>query len=884
MEMVDDQLSQHTQTGEPDPKAGKLSPDEFMKFVDETRAQPAFRTAMDRAVDYYDGNQLTAEVLSNLDNMGFTSLMTNLIKPAIDTVLGLQAKSRTDYRMVSDDDAHQEVAEALSAKLKEVERETRADRACSDAYGGQVKAGLGWVHVTRSTDPFAYQYKVETVHRREMFWDWSSKEPDLSDARYVLRQKWYPVDQVAAALPEHAPLINASASGWQPDWMQRARESTTLMNAWEQESRISVSAWDWRNIDNRRVAIQECWYAVYVRGLVLKLPDRTVEFDAKNNLHMAAISTGMLKPEAAVYRKLRVSMWFGPHLLQDIDPGVTKLPYVPFWGFREDLTGTPYGLIRNMIPLQDEVNARRRKLMWLLSSKRVQIDSDALDARFNSFEDLVNEISRPDSMLVTNPGRANQNNSIKIESDLGLSHQQFEILQEAKQGIQDAAGVFNSMMGKGDGAHSGVAINGLIEQGSNTLGELNDNFNFGRQLVGERLVDLIRQDMKGKAVTVMTGPQEAKRKSIFLNKPKIDDLTGVQYLHNDTEKASVKVALEEVPSTPAYRAQQQQMMGDMVKSLPPEMQAPLVPFLIDGSDLPQRHQMSALLRQSLGQAGPDGAAQDPQVAQLQQQLQQAQQQMQTLQQHSQEMATQYENAVQEQGQKAAGLEQQVQGLQLQVQNKSGELQLRQQELGLKQSEQQSAAQERAAQMQAKQQGEQLMSQERVQALQVKQGEQQVQSSQLQLKGQELQLTASKNANDHAHRTAELEHAQLTAAAPVPAPPAPDKDEGTELAQMQSMLEKLIGPLAKQVEQLVTASQQDAQEDQAEDRTEAAESAPAPTRKPVRKHVVFTYGPDGKLTGAQVDGKPMATVRRGADGRMTGADVVSTDDNETGNDE
>ena len=198
MEIVNDALAAHQQTGKMPDTVGQLKPDEFMKFVEETRAQPTFRTSMDKAADYYDGNQVTAEVLQDLDNMGFTSLMTNLIKPAIDTVLGIEAKTRTDYRMTADDDAHQDVAEALSAKLKEAERETRADRACSDAYGGQAKAGIGWVHVTRNADPFQYQYKVESIHRREMFWDWSSKNPDLSDARYVIRQKWYPTDLVAA--------------------------------------------------------------------------------------------------------------------------------------------------------------------------------------------------------------------------------------------------------------------------------------------------------------------------------------------------------------------------------------------------------------------------------------------------------------------------------------------------------------------------------------------------------------------------------------------------------------------------------------------------------------------------------------------------------------
>jgi hypothetical protein len=735
---INDALSQHTQTGQMPTTVGQLSPDNFMKFVDETRNQPAFRSSMDKAADYYDGNQLTAETLKLLDQMGFSQLMTNLIKPAIDAVLGIEAKTRTDARVVADDEQHMDVAEALSAKLAEAERESRADWACSDAYAGQCKAGLGWVHVARNSDPFLYKYRAESVHRREMFWDWSCpvSDPALRTARYVIRQKWFPVDLVTAAMPQHAPLINASASGWQPDWMQRARENTTLMNAFDQESRISVSAWDWRNIDNRRVCLQECWYATHVRGLVLYLGDRVVEFDKNNRLHQAAVQSGQFTPQPAVYRKLRCSIWFGPHLLQDYDPGNNELPYVPFWGFREDLTGVPYGLIRSMIPLQDEVNARRRKLMWLLSSKRVQIDSDALDMRYNDFSQLVDEISRPDSLTILNPGRTNAQ-AMKVESDLGLSQQQFEVLNEAKQGIQDAAGIFNAVMGKQDtGVTAGIAINSLVEQSSNTLGELNDNFKFARQEVMARLLTMIRQDLSGRPVDVTAGPKDARRKVISLNKPAVDEITGIQYFENDVDKAAVKVALEEIPSTPAYRQQQQMMMGEVLKSLPPQAQAVLMPFFIEGTDLPKRHQMADLVRKTMGL--PTDGETDPQVAQLQQQ-------MQALQQQSEQMAQQYEQAVQEKSAEAAQLQQQVQSLQLELKNKAGEIAVRQQELQLKAAETSAAAQQRQ------------------QEVQTKQSEQQVQAAQIDLKRQELALQAAKNAADHEHRQAELEHKQLSAA-------------------------------------------------------------------------------------------------------------------------
>lgn len=718
-----------------------LQSSDFTSYVEETRNQPPYRASMDKCADYYDGNQLTPEILTMLDNMGLSSLMTNLIKPTIDTVLGIEAKNRTDFRMASDDDKHQAVAEALSLKLAEAERESRADRACSDAYAGQIKAGLSWVHIGRNSDPFGYKYKAENIHRREMFWDWSAKDYDLSDARYVIRQKWFPIDQVVAAMPQHKAMILGSGGGWQPDWMQRAVEDVSLANAIDQETRMSSMAWEWRNIDARRIALQECWYATYIRGLILRLPsedgsgeERVVEFDRKNPLHMAAVQRGFVRPEPAVYRKLRASIWLGPHKLQDVDPGRNKLPYVPFWGFREDLTGVPYGLVRAMVPLQDEINARRRRLMWLLSSKRVSVDSDALDVRFTKYEDLANEIARPDSMTILNPDRKNKD-ALKVETDLGLSQQQFEVLLEAKEGIQAVAGIFNSLMGKTDGAKSGIAVNALVEQSSNTLGEINDNFKMSRQRVGELLVELIRQDMSGKQVTVVAGANTSKRKVISLNKPVVDEVTGVKYFENDTDRSNCKVALEEVPSTPAYRAQSLLMIGETLKSLPPELQAPLMPFFLEASDLPQREDMANTLRKQLGLLGDDGQPQDPQVAMLKQQLQ-------ALQQQSEEMANSYEQAVKEQTDKATALEAANNQLKLQVSNKAAELQVRMKELEISQTAAQGTAETTAADRELK--GKELEMKQTEMATRASES-----SSNAELKRLELQ-----------HKAAELELKQL----------------------------------------------------------------------------------------------------------------------------
>ena len=189
-----------------------LAIDKLDKFLYEIRLQPMWRRESDLDAEYYDGNQLDHATLDDMQRLGMAPLIRNLIRPTIDVALGMEAKTRSDWRVQADEEKTQDVAEALSVKLKEAERESRADRACSDAYAGQLKTGIAWVEVSREMNPFAYPYRVSAVSRREIFWDWRAKDPDLKDARYLVRRRWQDVDVLELMFPDDLDLIQGL--GW----------------------------------------------------------------------------------------------------------------------------------------------------------------------------------------------------------------------------------------------------------------------------------------------------------------------------------------------------------------------------------------------------------------------------------------------------------------------------------------------------------------------------------------------------------------------------------------------------------------------------------------------------------------------------------------------
>lgn len=578
----------------------------FTGWLTEIRdEQPTWRAQADREIDYYDGNQLDSETLRDMQDVGMPPIVENVIAPAIDAVLGLEAKTRTDWQVVPDVDQRETpVAEALNYRLNQAEKASRADRACSDAFAAQVKVGLGWVEVSRDLDPFRYPYRVTSVHRNEIFWDMRSREPDGSDMRYLIRRRWTDVDVAMSLFPQHAAIIEHIGNGWSLWDEALTRDggaSTDLAMSYETERGWSIEETEWRDATRKRVCIYEVWYRDWTSGTVLRSPDgRVVEYNPQEAAHLIAVASGRIRPEKRVFAKVRRAYWLGPHQLHD-GPSEYKhnrFPYVAFWGKREDRTGVPYGLLRGMLPMQDAVNASESKMQWLLAAKRI---TQTAGATLDDEEAVRREASRPDAHFILDAQKMREGGIFQVESDFALNEQQYKRLVDKREGIKRVSGVYDAFMGNTGEAKSGVAINSLVEQSTQTLAEVNDNYRFARAEVGELLLSYIIEDIGTQQQTVSIGgtlPGDEPR-DIVLNAP-ITDEQGVRYLDNDVQRTRLKVALSDVPSTPSFRSQQLISLTEVTKSLPPEMQAVITPFVLALTDIPQREAIIKAIKEVSG--------------------------------------------------------------------------------------------------------------------------------------------------------------------------------------------------------------------------------------------------------------------------------------------
>ncbi len=588
-----------------------ISQEEYASIVREALSQPPWRAQADKEADYADGNQLGTDLLRRMEAMGIPPAKENIIRPAIDAVCGFEAKTRTDWRVTPDGEpGGQDVSDVVNFRLNQAERHSKADRALSQAFRPAAAVGIGWVEVSRASNSMDYPYKCRYIHRNEIWWDMKAIEPDLSDARWLIRRRWISRSRAARMFPNHATIImNGAPDKWMAEFAIQELEggqSTGLRAAAEAVRAWTVQEDAYYNEENKTVCITELWYRRWVNTVVLKMNDgRAVKYNEANELHRAAVALGRGRLVEELIPVVRRAYWMGPHCLFDGPSQYPHphFPYVRVIGCTEDQTGIPFGLVRDMLFPQDNLNSTISKLRWGMSAVETKRTKGAVAMTDAQFRQMA---SRVDADFVLDPEAMKDGGIFERTRDFQLNAQQFQLMNDSRAAAARVSGVTPAFQGQTGTATSGVQEQTQVEQSQVSLADLMDNFKEARAMVGELLMALIIEDLGTEETqVVIEGDVLNPPRTVVLNRPERDPMTNIVLLSNDVQRTRLKVALEDVPSSSSFRAQQLNALSESVKASPPEIQQVVMPFMIDLMDLPRKKEVVEAIRKAQGQADPN---------------------------------------------------------------------------------------------------------------------------------------------------------------------------------------------------------------------------------------------------------------------------------------
>jgi hypothetical protein len=342
------------------------------------------RTLAERDRDYVDNIQLTAAEIKALNDRKQPVIIINRIKRKIDFLRGYEQSQRVDPRAMPRTPKHEDDADGVQQGLRYVADDQRFDQIRSRVWDNLCVEGMGGYRVAVKQGYDGMEITIHRVAWDRMFRDPHSSEPDFSDAGYLGGVLWKDYDEAAAEYPDAVEALNTTLDG------------ASISDTYDDKPKFRV----WADKKRKRVRIVFIW--VKREGV----------------WHFAEFTKGgILKAGVSPYKT-------------DKGESDCELIYGSAYINREN---ERYGIVREMISPQDEINKRRSKALHLLNVNQTTMEEGAVQ----DVEKYRREAARADGVKVVNPGYFDK---IVSETRVDLAQGHMQLLQEAKGEIDMMAG------------------------------------------------------------------------------------------------------------------------------------------------------------------------------------------------------------------------------------------------------------------------------------------------------------------------------------------------------------------------------------------------------------------------------------------------------------
>ncbi len=366
--------------------------DTLRRRLDEARNDTnGNRTKMQECRDYFDGpRQLSSGVRNTLAQRNQPPIYTNRVRPAVNGVLGVLEAGRRDPRAMPRNPGDENAADVCTKTLRFINDESKFNDTQMDVAENFFIEGTGAAII----ELLDKKIVATQIRWEEFYYDPYSRRADLKDARYMGIYKWKDADEIRGKyqvrIGEIGDPMQPQGFGFGDSWQDRPE------------------GLGWVDIKRRRIVLVE-------------------EYALIGGTWMRAvyIATGILE--------------YGPSPYLD----AKKRPCNPIEAVScyVDRDNNRYGMVSDMIPIQDEINAARSRSLHLMNTRLVQqADMNAPPVDANT---VRQEASKADGVMP--PGWQVVSTAEQTSANLAR-------MQESKLEIE-RMGPTPAVLGRQDGAN-----------------------------------------------------------------------------------------------------------------------------------------------------------------------------------------------------------------------------------------------------------------------------------------------------------------------------------------------------------------------------------------------------------------------------------------------
>lgn len=410
----------------------------------------AYREDACKAYRYREGDQWAPEEIAELEQRGQPVTTRNEIKSIIDRVHGqfIQTYATTTFlgRNTPSDDP---TAAVLADLGRHTDQQSGYEFVEGEITKDTLTAGVGWleIDITENAlgEPMIYEGWEDPL---SIFPDPYFRKQDLTDMKFIGRSKWLDLEDAIALVPDKEAQLRSIVYGHGYELDQSYGIDPAVLNT---PSYVFVDA------ERERVRPVEMWYRRKVKQYRVFTPDGSVvvtdPLSAKERRDLSkAFGADAFSTKPIIGEQMWKGIFCAGLLLYHEPLPRNLFPFLPCFCDRKK-NGQPFGLVKNLIPIQDAINKRESKAMNMFSNRRV-IAEDGVVKDVASFQD---ENARADGFNEVERGAISQNRIIvQGNEDIGAGN--LQMLQEAKNAMPRVSGVPEEAMGFNTQVRSGSGI------------------------------------------------------------------------------------------------------------------------------------------------------------------------------------------------------------------------------------------------------------------------------------------------------------------------------------------------------------------------------------------------------------------------------------------